>query len=189
MSVPIPVPGKQLKNLPKRVVEGVTFNERTAESAQVVDKPADVRPDNREKPRVSPVSSTPVRHVEGESPGRLGLRFDELEKLSYRPDRLRLWFSQNKTSSLELSFKAAHSFDVIFTPTGPRVLEKRCWLCDGQVEAETGLLFSTAYPMERVPYVAMDASIAVLSRHLRLGVRPELTSHDARVYLGVRWRF
>jgi hypothetical protein len=77
-------------------------------------------------------------------------------------------------------------FDVAATTAAPFVRTPRCWACEGRLGLEGGYVWDES---GRGPYIAAEASLAVLSPNLRAVGRTELSPVGTRFQSGIRWAF
>lgn len=113
---------------------------------------------------------------------------NNLEQVSLRSGRVSVYTHEDTVDSrVDFSVNKYEPFDVYMENGEPKVRTLRCSIvCDPQVSLEGGYLLQVE---RQAPYVAAEASVASLSRSIRLFIRPELNMTEAQIRAGVRYVF
>jgi hypothetical protein len=114
---------------------------------------------------------------------------DRLNQVSKRGERLSVYV-HGDSSDFRFDFRLPSTdsdFDIVAGMTSrPLVRSVRCLLCAPRLSVEGGMLWSES---PGGAYAAAEASVAALSRNVRVVGRAEFTASDGRVYAGLRYTF
>lgn len=128
--------------------------------------------------QVAPVTETTIEQ-ERKNNG------ERLDQVSLRGKTLEVYTHSDSEEKKHVFKDVKGPFDVTLRDGQPHVRIPRCTVCEPVLAAEGGYSWS----QEPSPYVAMDASVAVVNRDFRVFIRPEVSVADAQVKIGARYTF
>lgn len=107
---------------------------------------------------------------------------DRIQQVTKRGSKLVL-FVHGDTSDIRVEYDVKGDFDVVARDGLPYMREPRCFVCAPELALEAGMLINEA--LRKGPHFAAEASVAVLSRDVRLVQRVEV-SGEARSLTFIR---
>jgi hypothetical protein len=166
------------------VADRIRYRELTPERVYEAPRPVQVAPAVRNS--TAPGQDTLVSERVHRDPDQTPDLFGQVSK---RGERLSVYV-HGDSSDFRFDFRlpsADADFDAVAgTTSRPLVRTPRCLLCAPRLSVEGGMLWAD---VSGEPYGAAEASVAALSRTIRVVGRAEFTASDGRLYTGVRYTF
>lgn len=178
------VPSIRVDELPDRIVptEGVVEGVRE----RIVYREHDPEV-TYEAPNTAPDNGN-YREVVTEKGDTVQAAISAVEQLSYNGGNTVSVFLRGDSTSTRRDFQIPRhsSFDFYFKDGQPILRTPRCIVCAAELQLEGGVRINEE---TQAPYAAIDGSVALLDRNLRLFIRPEINIQHAEVKAGFRYRF